>query len=363
MAKTNKPVNFKAKYITLGIMVAVLIAVVVLFFVLNSRGQDAKAVMAMETNPGVQVVLNANNKVVGQVALNADGEKMLAVVSFKGLTAEQAAELFAKTSTEMEKMNSYNGSAFVSGKAGKVTITISAENSANYANLASKVKNTVNKYFSENGVMAGAVTELSNDISSAVNKMIIDTRETAHMTTQEILNYTKQSCAELEKMAIDTRAEVKAKYNEIYDAVLKMTDAAFDAADDIFATAEQEWKNIEKQYNEASKEIKKTLQAGYDAAKKTYNEAKDAYNKAKADYNKTKVEFKKQLDAAIEKIEKAAQDAFEQMKTEAKNIYNTTKKLIDTNISKFKELSKKQQDALKQSIKEFQDRLAKPITQ
>ncbi len=357
MAKSNKPVNFKAKYITLGIMVAVLIAVVVLFIVLNSRGQDAKAVMAMETNPGVQVVLDANNKVVGQVALNADGEKMLAVVSFKGLTAEEAAELFAKTSTEMEKMNSYDGSKFASGKADKVTITISAENSANYANLASKVKNTVNKYFSENGVMAGAVTELSNDISAAVEKMVIDTKETAHMTTQEILNYTKESCAELEKMAISTRDKAKETFNTIYNSVLAAADVIMDGADKAFAAAEEVWAGWEKKYNEASAEAKKAMQSLYDAAKETFNKAKDTYNQAKAEFNKTKAEFKKKLDAAIEKIEAEAKAAFDKLKADAKTAYDATKKLVETNVDKFKELSKEQKDTWQASIKEFQDSL------
>lgn len=357
MAKSKKPVNFKSKYITLGIMVAILIAVVVLYIVFNSRGQDAKAVMAMETNPGVQVVLDANNKVVGQVALNADGEKMLAVVSFKGLSAEAAAKLFAQTATEMDKMsNNIDGTA-VAGKSTQVNITISAEKSENYAKLANSVKSTVNKYFADNGVLAGAVTSLSNDISSAVEKMVIDTRETAHMTTKEILNYTKSSCAELEKMAISTRDSVKEAFNSIYNSVLKAADIVMSEADKAFEDAEKIWKDIEKQYNEASAEAKKALEKVYNAGKDTFNKAKKVYNQAKDKFNKEKAEFKKQLDAKIAEIEKAAKDAFEKAKADAKTAYDASKKLVNTNISKIKELTKEQQETLKKSIEEFQKNL------
>lgn len=360
-AKANKPVNFKAKYITLGVMVAVLIAVVVVFIIFTTRGQDAKAYMSMETNPGVQVVLDTNNKVVGEVALNTDGEQMLAVVSFKGMTAEDAAKLFAQTATEMDKMNGNQDGTTETGKAKTVNIQISAEKTADYENLAKSVKDTVNKYFSDNGVFAGAVTNVSNNVKSAAEKMVVDTTELAHMTTQEILNYTKESSSELEQMSLDTLATVKTTYTELYNSMLAITDKALTTADEILADAETAWKKMEKEYNEASETVKQGLQPVYNELKDAYDKAVQAYNDAKAEFNTKKAEFKKQLDAKIDEIVKSAENAFNELKATAKTTYENTKKEVNKSIDAFKKLTAEQKTEMQNNIKAFQDDLATAV--
>ncbi len=365
-AKASKPVNFKAKYITLGIMVAVLIAVVVVFIIFSSRGQDAKAYMSMETNPGVQLVLDSNNKVVGQVALNDDGEKMLAVVSFKGMTAEDAAKLFAQTATEMDKMNGNQDSTVETGKATTVKIQISAETTANYENLAKSVKDTVNKYFSDNGVFAGAVTNVSNNVKSAAEKMVVDTTELAHMTTQEILNYTKESASELEQMSRTTLATVQTTYAEIYNTMLAAADKIMTTADETFAQAEKVWAEAEKIYNETyskatTDEGKQVIQKTYDTAKKIYDDAVKAYNDAKAEFNTKKAEFKKTLDTKIDEIVKSAEKAFNELKANAKTVYEETKADVNKSIDAFKKLTADEKTAMQKSIKTFQEGLAKAV--
>jgi len=359
-AKQNKPVNFKAKYIVLGIMIAVLIAVVVLFIVFNNRGQEAKAYMTMETNPQVQVVLGANNKVVGQVALNEGGQEVLAVVDFTGMRAEDAAELFAKVVTEMDKMNG----TIDTGKKNKVTVTISAEKSENYKSLETKVKNAVNGYFADNGIYAGAVTKLSDDVKTFAQNMVVDSKELAHMTTQEILDYTKQSSAELEKMSIATRSTVEAKFTELYTSLLATADSIMDEADKVFVEAEVKWAEAEKayqeQYKNATTEIgKQVIQSTYDAAKDLYNKAVEAYNTQKTEFNTKKAEFQKKLDAEVNKIIESAKADFEKLKAEAKETYKTTKATVENSINEFKKMSATEKENIQKSIKTFQESLAK----
>jgi len=341
--KPQKPINFKAKYITLGIMVAVLIAVVVLFFVFNNREGDAKAYMNMQTNPEVQLVLDANNKVVGQVALNSDGDKMLAVVSFKGLSAEDAAKLFAQTATEMEKMNTSGGTTATNGQT-QVNIQISAEKTADYEKLANSVKSTVNKYFADNGIFAGAVTDLSNDVKGAAEKMAIDTSDFAHMTTQEIMNYTKTSSAEMETMTRTYVEQAQTKCTELYNSVLATLDTAFIEAEKALNDAKEE---LEKTSDEATKKIKQGL---VELAQTAYDEAKKAYDKAKAD-------FETQLNKAIETIKTNAKTAYNEMKATAESAYNASKAEIEKTLAKFQEKSADEQKATQTLIENFQKEL------
>lgn len=338
--KPQKPINFKAKYITLGIMVAVLIAVVVLFFVFNNREGDAKAYMNMQTNPEVQLVLDANNKVVGQVALNDDGDKMLAVVSFKGLSAEDAAKLFAQTATEMDKMNT-SGSASATNGQTKVNIQISAEKTADYEKLANNVKTTVNKYFANNGIFAGAVTDLSNDVKSAAKKMAIDTSDFAHMTTQEIMNYTKTSSAEMETMTRTYVEQAQTKCTELYNSVLATLDTAFTEAEKALNDAKAKLSGI------TDETAKKAAQLVVDGCQTAYNEAKKAYDNAKAN-------FETQLNNAIETIKTNAKTAYNEMKSTAKSAYKASKESIEQKLAEFQSKDASAQATIKTSIGEFQ---------
>lgn len=362
-SKQKKPVNFKAKYITLGVVVAVLIVAVVLFFIYNNN-RDAKAYMTMQTNPEIQVVLDSGNKVVGQVALNSDGEKILAVVSFEGLSAEDAGKLFAQTVTEMDKMSKATSSAETSTAAGKtnVNITITAENSQNYEKLANSVKSTVNKYFSDNGIFAGAVTSLSNDVKKVAENMAISAKDFTGMTTQEILNYTKQSSDELEQMSRDTLAKVQEFYNKTYDTVLGAVDKAFAAADTVLAECKTALDQAKKAYDKAEGAVKDAQKVLYDTAKTAYDNAVEAYNKAKANYNEKKVDFKKQLDTKIAELKAEAKTVYEQAKADAKTAYNTTKETVNTTIENFKAKSAADKKAVQDQIAEFQKSLATPAS-
>ena len=160
--------NMKGRKIGYAIVGLILVAVLVVGAVFGimhlQKDKETSAIMKLETNPSVQLVLNKNDKVIAEVALNEDGEKLLATTSFIGLKAEVAGEKFAQTVSEKDKMNDSTTSSPATGRATKVKVTISAENAEEYAELAEKVKTNINTYFSENGVFAGAITEVNNEV-------------------------------------------------------------------------------------------------------------------------------------------------------------------------------------------------------
>lgn len=351
MSKSKKPVNFKAKYITLGIVVALLVAAIILFLVFMGD-KDAKAIMTMETNPGVQLVLDENNKVVGQVAINADGESLLAIVSFIGLSAEDAAKLFAQASTEWGKINTAVGS---DGQ--EVTITISAEKSEDYAKLANSVKSTVNKYFSENGIIAGAVTSVSNDVKAALTNMGVSAKEYANKTTQEMIDYAKKASADLEKIAYTTRTEMQGAFDKLYGSLMSAVETGFEQADELFTKAETALNTAKAELDKATDATKVYLQTQYDLAKTAYDKAKAAYDEAKAKFEQKRAELEKKWAEQIAEYEKAAEEHFAKLKTEMTAEYKTAKAKVQQAIEDFNKQSDKDKAAIQANIKKYQDSL------
>lgn len=332
MAEKQKSAgNMKSKYILLGVMAVVLIAAIVVLVVLGNKNAQPKAVMEMSTNPSVQVVLDGNDKVVAEVALNADGEQLLANVSFMGLKAEVAAEKFAQIANEMDKMNSSTTNVPVSGKSTTVEIKISAETTAEYQELAKKAQNAVNKYFSDNGVFAGAVAQVSNDIKGALSNMGANAKDYANKTTAELLEYAKTTANDLDQITVEARNQLTTKFNTLYNTILAVADKAMETAKDA--------------YESAPEAIKSTFKDAYDSAVKTYNEKK--------------AELDKQFKAFVTELQETCKQALETIKTSAKTAYDQTMTAVKERIDAFKNLTVAEQEAMQQQIATFQQNLLK----
>ena len=83
------------KGLIIGIVAVIVVVAVALGLIFGLRkNEEASAIMQLETNPSVQLILD-DDTIIGEVAINEDGEEMLALVSFVGLKVEVAAEKFA----------------------------------------------------------------------------------------------------------------------------------------------------------------------------------------------------------------------------------------------------------------------------
>ncbi len=327
--KQKKASNMKSKYILLGVLAVILIAAIILLVVLGNKNSEPKAVMEMSTNPSVQVVLDGNDKVIAEVALNADGEQLLANVSFMGLKAEVAAEKFAQIANEMDKINNSTTSTPTADKATTVNINISAESTADYQDLAKKAKDAVNKYFSENGVFAGAVTKVNSDIKSALSTMGANAKDYANKTTAELLEYAKTTANDLDKIALETRSQLSTKFDALYNTILKAADSAMELAKSAYESAPE------------------TLKAGL----------KDAYDDAVETYNKAKAELDKQYKEFVAELQETSKKILETIKTTAKTTYDATLQAVQERINNFKKLTADQQKAMQDEIATFQQNL------
>ncbi|MBQ7977104.1 MAG: hypothetical protein IJ301_00690 [Clostridia bacterium] len=342
-----KQSNPKTKYILLGVAVAVLVVAIVLVIVFTGKS-EAKAVMQLEANPGVQLVLDNNNKVVGEVALNADGEELLANVSFMGLSATVAAEKFAQTSAEMDKMNNSTTSTPAAGKSTTVVISISADDAEAYAKLAQNAKAAVNNYFSENGIFAGAVTSVNENIDDAISELGVSAKEYANMTNAEMLEYAKTKSNELKQVAFEKRADLTTKFNTLYNTILQVADSAMVSAKELLDSAQDDIDNLPAG---TPATVKQQLQQAYNIAKQAYDETVKTYNTKKAELEKQFKEFVKQ-------IQEQSKAILNELKTAAKTAYDATVEAYNTHVNAFKELSETEKEARQDAIADFQAALA-----
>ena len=314
----------KSKSLIFAFIVAiVLVAVVVgIMFIAKNNDKNAKAVMECSVNPSVQFVLNSSNKVVGVNVLNEDGEKIVANVNFEGKSAEEAAKLFVELSTESGHIN-------VDTTGTTVNVVIYAENTDDYVALQEKVTNKVNEYFSENGIIAGAITKVKDDLKATLNNLNVSSKEYADKTTEEILELINTTTNELKDTSITLRTE-------LMSAIETLKSSASNTIDKI----NESIMTLQDKINKLSdSELKTALQ-------KQLNEAQTQLNEANA-------KLQKKIDAEVEKIKEKSKEILEKAKTAMKDAQEASKEILKNH----KDAFNKDKDYIQAKVKEYQDSL------
>lgn len=146
------------------ILAVALITTAVLLIIANSnRERTETTILSCSVNPTVQFVLNGNDKVMQVVALNKDGENIALNGNFVGLKADKAVELFIKLSTE-------SGYIDVDTTGTRVDFKLTGLKD-DYTKLKDQVVTSANKYFDENGIIAGAVAKIDEDIKNTIKDL------------------------------------------------------------------------------------------------------------------------------------------------------------------------------------------------
>lgn len=337
------------KWIYLVLALAVIAVAVVLIVVFTGKNGEAKAIMEMSTNPSVQVVLDKNDKVIAEVAVNADGEKLLANVSFVGMTAEEAGQAFAEIATLMEKIDVNS----LTGVEVNISISGDAENLQDFEKLADNVKKSVNEYFQENGIMARAVMDINADVEACLAKIGADSKEWATKTTAELLNFAKDKANELNSVALSARDELESKIDTLYsDSTLLNLENAFELAEVALSEAEEFLdKTMQQLGSLMTNEQKKELEAAVNEAKKDLEKAKNEYVKHK---NTIDAKFRTFLD----EVRDEGKAAFEQLKASAKEAYEASKARVETAFEEFANMSETEKQAVINDIISWQNQAA-----
>lgn len=196
--------------------VALITTAVLLIVANNNREKTYTSILTFSVNPKVQFVLNGNDKVMEVVALNTEGEDIAYNGNFVGLKAEQAAELFVKLSTEA-------GYIDVNTEGTKVEINITGLKN-NYVQIKDKVVLTINNYFDNNGIVAGAVAQIDENIKSAIITLKSNAQNLQDKTEEQLIaNYMEivEEIKNVKAKDLQNFFTAYAQYEQTYNDALK----------------------------------------------------------------------------------------------------------------------------------------------
>ena len=312
MEKNKKNVG---KIIALVVSLVVIVTAALLIIFLP-KNQTPKAVMELNVNPNVQFLLDSNNKVMAVNYLNDDAQTLLKDTNFNGKSAEHAAQLFVKLSTEA-------GFIEISTSGTRVDVTISCETPEELTQLKDKIIENVNSYFDENGIIAGAVVSITENVDEAIQKIGIQAKDTLNKTKKELLELYNETSKDLKDVALCFQ-------NELMTFIQDLKDNAFS---DMVAL-EERIDNLMKQIENSNiaDEIKKELQKQLDTIK--------------TEYNKRVEEFNNFVQEKIDQLKEKSKEIYNQARKQLQQHKQNCKKLIEQHKEYFKNHKEAVQDAI-----------------
>ncbi len=261
---------------------ALMLAMGTTTFVACDDNQEEKTVMNLSCNPSIELVLDADDKVVSVNALNEEGNMVISAEAFTGKTAEEAANLFVKVSKETGFLVS--GSANVGGNEIKVSFSGDAEAAEK---LYEDVKAEMDAYLSAENItaqiqQAAAITE------AQLEALVAECAPYMAQAEIQALEY-----AELVETLYESRKETA----EFYSQELK--NAYYEAK--AFALEQAEMEVLKGQLDAGKKIIVEGLYTVYTGAIDTIENTRKTmlvdenspYQKALKDFREKKVEYLK----------------------------------------------------------------------
>ena len=194
------------------VLAVALITTAVLLIVANSnREKTQTSIMSMSVNPQVHFVLNGNDKVMEVIALNAEGEEIAEVGEFVGLQAYEAAQLFVKLSTEA-------GYIKYDTDGTKVDINLSGLKN-DYVSLKDKVVKSVNNYFDEKGIIAGAVAKIEEDFKNTIKELKPTAKNLDEKSEKDLMEQYKKILGLIRSDKYQIKASILTDFYAAYDKI------------------------------------------------------------------------------------------------------------------------------------------------
>lgn len=368
MAKAKKSKFF---IVVLVLLVAV-VAVMVPVLINNKRNNTATTVVACSVNPSVQFVINQNNKVMNVVATNSDGENIELYANFEGLTIEEAAKLFVEICTKANYIDASNN-IVANGK--KVTFTFSG-NLEDYTALQQSVVNSVNNYFDENGIIAGAVANFEQDLSVAIQNINANAKDLTDKTQQQLLEEYVKISNDIKDIALEKRDDFKTSYENLY-SILSSKETISSA---LFSAYEVTLSSVNNMIAllPNGEQIQEALEPVFNiVTSKTIDELKTNLNAAKTAVLNTNLgntientlnEMLNSVQTMLDNLQKAYEEAkakFEDdyaklvtnLKDTSKTIQENIKTAFETRVNEYKDLLETRKDYFEQNKQEIQTKI------
>ena len=321
--------------IVIGLIIVLAIAGIVTFIIIqNNKNKTAETVMTCKVNPQVQFLLNKNDKVMSVVALNDEGQEIIVKAEFEGKTAEEASKLFIELATEA-------GYIELSTAGTEVNVDFNGTKK-DYAKLQESVVNSINSYFDEKGIIAGAVATISEDLKTAINNIKATGEDLSEKTNEELLAKYQEVSKEVEDISYTLRSTFYSAL-ETLETTYESTKASIeDQIEDLKKSVD----DAQKKLDNAEDFLKDSLQPALDLAKSNLENAEKSLKTATENFEKNYKELK-------EKYISLSEDAFNQLKDAINEKIENHKTALSEHQANFEE----NKDAIQAKINEYRNSL------
>lgn len=168
--------------------------------------------------PQIQIILNGNEKVMRVVALNNEGKALILNAEFIGLNVEEATNLFVKLTTEA-------GYIDLETEGTIVNIAISGLNK-DYSDMKSTIIESINSYFDENGIIAGAISNITDGLKDAVLAIKNTATDVNSKTENELMEQYNKIANIIEDLNLDNLQAFYTSYDSYYADYLENKEKA-----------------------------------------------------------------------------------------------------------------------------------------
>ena len=300
----------------------------------------AKSIVQISVNPNVQFILNDSNRVIEVNYLNQDGEIVLINANVKGKKLDEVVDIFINASIEV-------GYIDVDTLGTKIEIYVQNENSEEVEKLQNRIIKNINNIFDKNGIIAGAVARVKDDLITKAQEFVVSVEKYSLMlqasildtsldildlkekTEQQILEIIKNSVAEYQNIAFSLK-------NSFVESIQTLKNQFVDMFE-----LDEEIEYLKESINKTNltEEAKETIKAQIDRCYEKYNELK--------------VKFDEEYNKLVKKFEEDSHSYILKSKEKFKELKENNSAKIKQHLNNFNSNS----EEVKQKIKNYRNSL------
>ena len=360
----NSEVNSKSRgnlivfiAVAVVVLVATVIAIVMMF---NTNNQKPAGTVQLSTNPSATLIINDKERVIGVKYDNQEAEILLSDTDLSGKTVEEASKIFVQLCCKAGYIDTSYDSV-----GSKVEIVISYSNENKIDKLKENLINTINTYFDENGVIAGAVCNKMDELKTQAETAGIKLNK--YIMMQTILSMTDEyTIEELNEMTQQDLLDIiKAKANELKDIAYQYYADYIDITQDKLTQLQTQMQLVLQPIFDAigDFEFEFTLDVTIGDLKAQINSSqlsqqlKDTVNEILDSLEETINNIKTQIQQEIEQAKATIKEESESLINESKQALNGRIELYKNRIQDHKEYFEQNKKQVQQKIQEFRNSL------
>ena len=360
----NSEVNSKSRgnlivfiAVAVVVLVATVIAIVMMF---NTNNQKPAGTVQLSTNPSATLIINDKERVIGVKYDNQEAEILLSDTDLSGKTVEEASKIFVQLCCKAGYIDTSYDSV-----GSKVEIVISYSNEDKIDKLKENLINTINTYFDENGVIAGAVCNKMDELKTQAETAGIKLNK--YIMMQTILSMTDEyTIEELNEMTQQDLLDIiKAKANELKDIAYQYYADYIDITQDKLTQLQTQMQLVLQPIFDAigDFEFEFTLDVTIGDLKAQINSSqlsqqlKDTVNEILDSLEETINNIKTQIQQEIEQAKATIKEESESLINESKQALNGRIELYKNRIQDHKEYFEQNKKQVQQKIQEFRNSL------